>query len=214
MCFCQNRRSYERFKNIGNKFEIDNVNKIIAQLNWQQSDNFYQDIFSEFKIYRQLDQEMDELADIIRVYEAENEEFENLFYLCCTEVDEIRDEIKVVKENQKYLQSIQKVTISSCDSSEKSYDNKCICSTLKEEIWKLRMEIILKNKKIQALEQQIHGRNALHKICKKRLQQLSRAHSYKISNLKMEIEQIRMAMLCIKAKECEVRKQRIINKRY
>ncbi|XP_018045182.1 PREDICTED: uncharacterized protein LOC108685070 [Atta colombica] len=146
---------------------------------------------------------MDELADIIRVYEAENEEFENLFYLCCTEVDEIRDEIKVVKENQKYLQSIQKVTISSCDSSEKSYDNKCICSTLKEEIWKLRMEIILKNKKIQALEQQIHGRNALHKICKKRLQQLSRAHSYKISNLKMEIEQIRMAMLCIKAKECE-----------
>ena len=126
---------------------------------------------------------MDELADIIREYETENEEFENLFYLCCTEVDEIRDEIKVVKENQKHLPSIQKVIyrpISACDSSEKSYENKCICSTLKEEIWKLRMEIISKNKRIQALELQIHSRNALHKICKKRLQQLSRTHSYKV----------------------------------
>ncbi|KYN43543.1 hypothetical protein ALC56_01804 [Trachymyrmex septentrionalis] len=146
---------------------------------------------------------MDELVDIIREYEAENEAFENLFYLCCSEVDEIRDEIKVVKENRKYLQSIQKVTISACDSSEKSYGNECICSTLKEEIWKLRMEIILKNKKIQALELQIHSRNALHKICKRRLQQLSRAHSYKISKLKAEIEQIQMAVLCTKAEECE-----------
>ncbi|KYN15213.1 PREDICTED: uncharacterized protein PF11_0207-like [Trachymyrmex cornetzi] len=143
---------------------------------------------------------MDELADI---REYETEEFENLFYLCCTELDEIQDEIKVVKENQKHLQSTQKVIISTCDSSEKSYDNEYICSSLKKEIRKLRVEIILKNKKIRTLEHQIHSRNVLHNICKRRLQQLLKAHSYKISKIKAEIEQIQMAILCTKAKECE-----------
>ncbi|KYQ47537.1 hypothetical protein ALC60_13292 [Trachymyrmex zeteki] len=162
---------------------------------------------------------MDELfvnTDIIREYDAEDEELENLFYSYCAEVDETQNEIKVLKENQNRLQSIQKVTISSCDSPEKSItcDNECICSTLKKEIWKLRMEMILKNRQIQTLKLQlflIHSENDLHILKRKRL---SEAHSNKISKLKAEIEQLKMAMLGTKGKECEVCKQRIINKRY
>ncbi|KYN03510.1 hypothetical protein ALC62_05637 [Cyphomyrmex costatus] len=114
---------------------------------------------------------MDELAYIIREHNAKFQaELEHLFPLYCVEVNELRA-IEVLNRNQNHL-SVQKATTSSPDCSGKSYDNECICSALKKEISKLRMEMISKNRKIQALELQVRNKNVFHNICKKRLEQL------------------------------------------
>ncbi|XP_036150579.1 kinesin-related protein 4-like [Monomorium pharaonis] len=179
-----------------------------VQLNQKNKD--IENYINEIKILteknKELDQELDELADVIREHDIENTKLQDQYFTCRNEADELRE--KVTALERKTTQS------TNMSSSNRSHDDECNCATLKNKIRELQLEVVSKNGKIATLELQIRsGSFPYESKCQDLQEQLS-AYSNKNSELKAEIKRLQMVMVRTSAKECDVCKQRLINRRH
>ncbi|KAL6443574.1 hypothetical protein ACFW04_001608 [Cataglyphis niger] len=163
---------------------------------------------------KELDQESDELARVIGQHDTENAKLEDQLWSCRIEGDELRDKIKALENKIQDLQP-QSMNLKTNVSSEgvKSHYDDCSCTALKNKIRELQMEVVSKNGKIATLELQIRSGSFPYQAKCKELQEHLSAHKNKNSELKAEIKRLQIAMLRTSAKECEVCKQRLLNKR-
>ncbi|XP_072755819.1 uncharacterized protein Root [Anoplolepis gracilipes] len=157
----------------------------------------------------ELDQESNELADVIHQHNVENAKLEDELWSCRVEGDELRNKIKALENKIQNLQSVQRTDVSSVNS----HNEDCSCTALKNKIRELQMEIVSKNGKIATLDLQIQSGSFPYQAKCIELQEHLSAHKNKNSELKTEIKRLHAAMLRISAKECNVCKQRLINRR-
>lgn len=123
----------------------------------------------------ELDQELDELAEVIREHDAENARLQDKFFTCRAEADELQNKIKAFeKKNQNYQSQ------TSMSSFEKSHDDQCSCTTLKNKIRELQLEVVSKNGKIATLELQIRSGSFPYQTKCKELQEHLSAYSNKV----------------------------------
>jgi len=211
-----------------------------VQLNQKNRD--IENYTSQIKILTEknaeLDQELDELADVIREQDAENARLQDQFYSCRAEAETLQDKIKALEKKDQNLS--QRTYVSSSNRVEKSHDDECSCTTLKNKIRELQLEIVSKNGKIATLELQIRSGSFPYQMKCQDLQEHLSAYTNKVlhhiitnvitivnmnmfykyalflqnSELKAEIKRLQMAMLRTSAKECDVCKQRLVNRRH
>ncbi|XP_039304162.1 kinesin-related protein 4 [Solenopsis invicta] len=178
-----------------------------VQLNQKNKDieNYISEIKALTEKNKELDQESEELAEVIREHDNENARLQDKYYTCLNEADELRDKIKALE------QKIQKTNVS---ASDRPHGDECSCGTLKNKIRELQLEVVSKNGKIATLELQIRSGSFPYQTKCKELQEHLSAYSNKNSELKAEIKRLQMAMLRTSAKECDVCKQRLVNRRH
>ncbi|XP_070156906.1 kinesin-related protein 4 [Polyergus mexicanus] len=161
----------------------------------------------------ELDQESDELAKVIGQHDAENAKLEDQLWSCRIEGDELRDKIKTLENKIQELQSQSVLKTDVFSERIQSHNDECNCTILKNKIRELQMEVVSKNGKIATLELQIRSGSFPYQAKCKELQEHLSAHKNKNSELKAEIKRLQIAMLRTSAKECEVCKQRLMNRR-
>lgn len=123
----------------------------------------------------ELDQELDELAEVIREHDAENARLQDKFFTCRAEADELQNKIKAFeRKNQNYQSQ------TSMSSFEKSHDDECSYMTLKNKIRELQLEVVSKNGKIATLELQIRSGSFPYQTKCKELQEHLSAYSNKV----------------------------------
>lgn len=128
----------------------------------------------------ELDQELDELADVIREHDAENTRLQDQYYTCRAEADELQDKIKALEKHQDYDPQSMQRTSALCFKKTEKFNDECRCATLKEKIRELQMEIVSKNGKIATLELQIRSGSFPYQTKCKELQEHLSAYSNKV----------------------------------
>ncbi|KMQ97228.1 centromere-associated protein e [Lasius niger] len=182
------------------KVELDQKNRDI--------ENYISEVKELKEKNAELDQESNELAEVIRQHDAENAKLEDQLWTCRIENDKLQDEIKAL-ENQ--IQGPRRTDVFS--EGAKSRNDDCSCTALKNKIRELQMEIVSKNGKIATLELQIRSGSFPYQAKCKELQEHLSAYKNKNSELKAEIKRLQIAMLRTSAKECDLCKQRLLNRR-
>ncbi|XP_077280881.1 uncharacterized protein LOC143907787 [Temnothorax americanus] len=184
-----------------------------VQLNQKNRDieNYTSEIKSLTEKNAELDRELDELAEVIREHDTENARLQDKYYACRVEADELQDKIKALERKDPNYQS--RTSFSSSDRADKSHDDECNCVTLKTKIRELQLEVVSKNGKIATLELQIRSGSFPYQAKCKELQEQVSAYNNKNSELKAEIKRLQMALVRTSVKECDVCKQRFVNRR-
>ncbi|KAG5314350.1 CENPE protein, partial [Acromyrmex insinuator] len=184
-----------------------------VQLNQKNKDieNYLHEIKELKRKNTELDKELDELAAVICEHDADNARLQDKYFTCRAEADELQDKIKTL-EKKTQINLLQ--TNTSSNKAEKSHDDECSCAILKNKIRELQLEIVSKNGKIATLELQIRSGSFPYQMKCKELQEHLSAYSNKNSELKAEMKRLQMAMIRTSAKECDVCKQRLINRRH
>ncbi|KAG5347931.1 CENPE protein, partial [Acromyrmex charruanus] len=184
-----------------------------VQLNQKNKDieNYLHEIKELKRKNTELDKELDELAAVICEHDADNARLQDKYFTCRAEADELQDKIKTL-EKKTQINLLQ--TNTSSNKAEKSHDDECNCAILKNKIRELQLEIVSKNGKIATLELQIRSGSFPYQMKCKELQEHLSAYSNKNSELKAEMKRLQMAMIRTSAKECDVCKQRLINRRH
>ncbi|KYN18753.1 PREDICTED: kinesin-like protein KIN-7I [Trachymyrmex cornetzi] len=184
-----------------------------VQLNQKNKDieNYLHEIKELNEKNTELDKELDELAAVICEYDASNAIFQDKYYTCRAEADELQDKIKTL-EKKTQINLLQ--TNTSSNKAEKFHDDECSCAILNNKIRELQLEVVSKNGKIATLELQIRSGSFPYQMKCKELQEHLSAYSNKNSELKAEIKRLQMAMIRISVKECDVCEQRLINRRH
>lgn len=164
-----------------NKIALElEATKVELNLRNRDIENYTSQIKTLTEKNAELDQELDELADVIREHDAENTRLQDQYYTCRAEADELQDKIKALEKNQDHQsQSVQR-SASSFNRAEKSYNDECRCATLKEKIRELQLEIVSKNGKIATLELQIRSGSFPYQTKCKELQENLSAYSNKV----------------------------------
>ncbi|XP_012226880.2 uncharacterized protein [Linepithema humile] len=157
----------------------------------------------------EFDEELEELTNVIRKYDVENTKLEDKYYTCRNEIKELQKKIQDLenKNQDLQLQSVERNV--SSDRAEKSHDV-CNCTTLQNKIRELQLEIVWKNGKIATLELQIQSESFPYQMKCRELQELLSTYKNKNSKLKAEIKRL---MLSTSMRECDVCKQRFVNRR-
>ncbi|XP_020278586.1 centromere-associated protein E-like isoform X2 [Pseudomyrmex gracilis] len=166
----------------------------------------------------ELDKEAEDLANVIREHDAENARLQDQYYTCRDEIDKLQNKIKSLEKEDRDEEDSQSPskTNESSDRVQRSsyYDECCRCKILQNTIRKLELELVSKNGKITTLELQIRsGSFPYQKKCKE-LQEHLLAYKNKNSELSAEIKRLQIAMLRTSARECDVCKQRLVNRRH
>ncbi|XP_071554788.1 uncharacterized protein [Temnothorax nylanderi] len=184
-----------------------------VQLNQKNRDieNYTSEIKELTEKNAELDRELDELAEVIREHDAENARLQDKYYTCRAEADELQDKIKALERKDPSYQS--RTSFSSSDRADKSHDDECNCVTLKTKIRELQLEVVSRNGKIATLELQIRSGSFPYQAKCKELQEQLSAYNNMNSELKAEIKRLQMALLRTSVKECDVCKQRFVNRR-
>ncbi|KYN00256.1 Centromere-associated protein E [Cyphomyrmex costatus] len=188
-----------------------------VQINQKTKDieNYLKEINELKERNTELDKELDELAAVICEHDAENARLQDKYYTCRAEIDELQDKIKILeKKDQNNLSQSTQNTNTSSSKIEKSHDDECSCTALKTKIRDLQLEVVSKNGKIATLELQIRSGSFPYQMKCKELQEHLSAYSNKNSELKAEMKRLQMAMIRTSAKECDLCKQRLINRRH
>lgn len=148
-----------------------------VQLNQKNKDieNYSSQIKELTEKNAELDRELDELAEVIREHDTENARLQDKYYTCRAEAEELQEKVKVLERKNKNCQSQTSVS-----SFEKSHDDECSCSTLKNKIRELQLEVVSKNGKIATLELQIRSGSFPYQMKCKELQEHLSAHSNKV----------------------------------
>ncbi|KYQ46666.1 Centromere-associated protein E [Trachymyrmex zeteki] len=184
-----------------------------VQLNQKNKDieNYLHEIKEWKEKNVELDKELDELAAVICEHDAENARLQDKYFTCRAEADELQDKIKTFekRDQNNLLQSTQTNM-----SSERSHNDECSCATLKNKIRELQLEVVSKNGKVATLELQIRSGSFPYQMKCKELQEHLSAYTNKNSELKAEIKRLQIAMIRTSAKECDVCKQKLINRRH
>ncbi|KYN29939.1 PREDICTED: kinesin-related protein 4-like [Trachymyrmex cornetzi] len=184
-----------------------------VQLNQKNRDieNYLHEIKELKEKNTELDKELDELAAVICEHDADNAKLQDKYFTCRAEADELQDKIKTL-EKKTQINLLQ--TNTSSNKAEKFHDDECSCAILNNKIRELQLEVVSKNGKIATLELQIRSGSFPYQMKCKELQEHLSAYSNKNSELKAEIKRLQMAMIRTSAKECDVCKQRLINRRH
>lgn len=184
----------------------------------------------------ELDQESEELAETIRQNDADYARMQDQYYMCRNEVSELKDNIEALeRKNQSLSQTAQQRTNS-------APSDVCSCIILKDKIRELQSDVVRKNGKIATLELQIRSGNFPYQVKCKELQEHLSTYTNKVSlifprchflprkgfsaraqrkpvsflqnsELKAEVKRLQLAMLRVSAKECDVCKDRLLNRR-
>lgn len=162
----------------------------------------------------ELDQESEELAQVIRDHDTEIARLQDKYYTCRNEADELRDRIRALESGGQNRLPLRTDVLSSSDRTERSHDDECSCATLKNKIRELQLEVVSRNGKIATLELQIRSGSFPYQMKCKELQEHLSAYTDKNSEQKAEIKRLQMALLRTSAKECDVCKQRLVNRRH
>ncbi|KYN37073.1 Centromere-associated protein E [Trachymyrmex septentrionalis] len=206
--------AYEKYDNLlqeKNKIALE-LEATKVQLNQKNKDieNYLHEIKELKEKNTELDKELDELAAVICEHDADNARLQDKYFTCRAEADELQDKIKTL-EKKTQINQLQTNTTSS-NKAEKSHDDECSCTILKNKIRELQLEVVSKNGKIATLELQIRSGSFPYQMKCKELQEHLSAYSNKNSELKAEMKRLQMAMIRTSAKECDVCKQRLINR--
>ncbi|KAG5322828.1 CENPE protein, partial [Pseudoatta argentina] len=203
---------YDNLLQEKNKIALD-LEAMKVQLNKKNKDieNYLHEIKELKRKNTELDKELDELAAVICEHDADNARLQDKYFTCRAEADELQDKIKTL-EKKTQINLLQ--TNTSSNEAEKSHDDECNCVILKNKIRELQLEIVSKNGKIATLELQIRSGSFPYQMKCKELQEHLSAYSNKNSELKAEMKRLQMAMIRTSAKECDVCKQRLINRRH
>ncbi|XP_012217244.1 centromere-associated protein E-like isoform X2 [Linepithema humile] len=175
----------------------------------QEIENYISKIKELTEKNTEFDQELEELANVIREYDVDNTRLQDKYYTCRNEIEELKKKIQdLEKKNQDLLQCTERNV--SFDKVEKSHDGECSYTALQNKIRELQLEIVSKNGKIATLELQIRSGSFPYQMKCRELQELLSAYKNKNSELKAEVARL---MLRTNTKECDVCKQKFVNRR-